>query len=136
MPAPEYFQAFFFTSDREEALPEIVEALRPLRMNGTLRSAVHIGNDYKVLAGIRQFPWGEASPLSPERMAALRKEWKFARWSGSGALYGTRGQVAEARRLLRRALAGKTAKLQFLDDRALSFASRFKGPYKLLTGLD
>jgi 4-cresol dehydrogenase (hydroxylating) flavoprotein subunit len=136
MPAPAYFQAFFFTSNDEKCLPAVVEALRPLRMNGTLRSSVHIGNDYKVLAGVRQFPWGEQSPLSPEQMRGLGKKWKFARWSGSGALYGTRGQVAEARRLVRKALKGKTDKMQFLDDRVLSLATRFQGLYKLFTGID
>jgi 4-cresol dehydrogenase (hydroxylating) len=50
MPAPACFQAFFFQCDREEGIADVVEALRPLRMNGTLRSSVHIGNDYKVLA--------------------------------------------------------------------------------------
>lgn len=69
-------------------------------------------------------------------MKVLRSQAKIARWSGSGALYGTRGQVAEARRLLRRALRGKTDKLQFLDDRMLSLAARFKGAYKTFTGLD
>lgn len=64
MPAPEYFQTFFFQCDREDGLAPIVDALRPLRMDLTLRSAVHIVNDYKVLSGIRQFPWGEQMPLS------------------------------------------------------------------------
>ena len=136
MPAPQYFQAFFFQCDREEGIADVVEALRPLRMNGTLRSTVHIGNDYKVLAGIQQFPAGETKPLLPDRMKALRKELKFSRWSGSGGLYGTRNQVAEARRLLRAALAGKTDKLQFLDDRTLALAARFQGIYRILTGLD
>ncbi|HEX4277951.1 MAG TPA: FAD-binding oxidoreductase [Bryobacteraceae bacterium] len=136
MPAPEYFQAFFFQCDDEAGLARIVEALRPLRMDGTVRSAVHIGNDYKVLAGIQQFPWGEPMPLPRERMQALRKQLKFSRWSGSGAFYGTRGQVAECRRLLRGALRGKVGKLQFLDDRMLSLASRFKGVYRAMTGLD
>ncbi len=136
MPAPEYFQAFFFQSDQEDGVAAIVDALRPLRMDGTLRSAVHIANDYKVLAGIRQFPQGESAPLAPERMKALRRELKFTRWSGSGALYGTRAQVAEGRRLLRKALKGATSKLQFLDDRTLRMAARFTGLYRMVTGLD
>lgn len=136
MPAPEYFQAFFFQSDREDGIAAIVEALRPLRMDGTLRSAVHIANDYKVLAGIQQFPQGETAPLLQERMKVLRKQLKFTRWSGSGALYGTRAQVAEARRLLRQALKGATGKLQFLDDRTLRMAARFTGLYRMVTGLD
>ena len=72
----------------------------------------------------------------PDRMKALRKELKFSRWSGSGGLYGTRKQVKEARRLVRAALAGKTDKLQFLDDWTLGLAARFQGLYKLFTGLD
>ena len=60
MPAPAYFQAYFFTCDSEDGLGPIVEALRPLRLNGTLRSTVHIANDYKVLEGLRQYPWEEA----------------------------------------------------------------------------
>ena len=136
MPAPEYFQAFFFQSDREDGLAAIVDALRPLRMDGTLRSAIHIANDYKVLAGVQQFPRGETQPLLPERMADLRRKMKFTRWSGSGALYGTRGQVAEARRLLRGALRGAAARLRFLDDRMLRTAARFTGIYRMFTGLD
>ena len=136
MPAPRYFQAFFFQCDREEGVADVVEALRPLRMDGTLRSTVHIGNDYKVLAGIQQFPAGERKPIPPDRMKELRRELKFSRWSGSGGLYGTRKQVAEARRLLRGALAGKTEKLQFLDDRTLALAARFQGVYRTFTGLD
>lgn len=136
MPAPRYFQAFFFQCDREDGIGDVVEALRPLRMDGTLRSTVHIGNDYKVLAGIQQFPVGEPQPILPERMKDLRKQLKFSRWSGSGGLYGTRRQVAEAKRLLRAALAGKAEKLQFLDDRMLALAARFQGVYRALTGLD
>ena len=37
MPAPKYFQAFFFQCDREEGIAEVVEALRPLRMDDTQR---------------------------------------------------------------------------------------------------
>jgi 4-cresol dehydrogenase (hydroxylating) len=136
MPAPEYFQAFFFQSDEEDALPRFVEALRPLRMNNTLRSAVHIGNNYKVLAGIQQFPWEHETPLSPAVMETLQRKLRFARWSGSGALYGTRAQVAEARRLLRKALKGVAGKLQFLDERMLRLAAKFTTPYRWLTGLD
>jgi 4-cresol dehydrogenase (hydroxylating) len=136
MPAPEYFQAYFFQSSEEESLASLIEALRPLRMDGTLRSTVHIANDYKVLNGIQQFPWQEQMPLSRETMKRYQKTLKFGRWSGSGALYGSKGQVAEAAKRLRRALDGKVSKLQFLDDRRLALAARFARPYRWLTGWD
>ncbi len=139
MPAPEYFQAFFFRCDEEGSLGPLVDALRPLRLNGTLRSNIHIGNDYKVIAGITQYPWeatGGETPLLPSHMTALRLKMKFGCWNGSGGLYGTRAQVGEARRLLRRALRGKVTKLQFLDRRMFGIASRYAKPFGWLTGLD
>ena len=60
MPAPEYFQAYFFRSDSPDSLAPIIDALRPLRLSGTLRSTVHVVNDYKVLSGLQQYPWEEA----------------------------------------------------------------------------
>lgn len=130
MPAPEHVEAFFFRIDRQEDLARIVDALRPLRMDGTLESACHIGNDYKVLGGLQGYPWeaaGGKTPLTPEVLAGLAKKFNFGVWNGSGALYGTRRQVSEARRLVKRALAGKVSKLQFLDERKLKMASRFAG---------
>jgi len=67
-------------------------------------------------------------------MERFRRDLRIGAWNGSGALYGTRAQVAEARRLLRRALAGKASGLQFLDDRKLAMAQQFAGVYQRLTG--
>ncbi len=139
MPSPEYFQAFFFTCNDKSALAAVVDAVRPLRLNGTIRSSIHIGNDYKVLSGLGQYPWRETdgvTPIPDKCMPNLRKQFNVGYWSGSGGLYGTRAQVKEARRLLRKALAGKVSKLQFIDDRLLHYAMHFAGLYRLLTGWD
>jgi 4-cresol dehydrogenase (hydroxylating) len=139
MPAPECFEAFFFRCDPQQSLGAVIDALRPLRLDGTLRSAVHIGNDYKVLSGLGQYPWDEtggATPLQPHTVAAIRPRLRIGVWNGSGGLYGTRAQVAEARRLVRRQLRGTVSHLQFLNDRTLAYARRFARPYSALTGWD
>ena len=139
MPAPEYFQAYFFRCDEEEGLAPLIDAFRPLRLDGTIRSAVHIGNDYKILSALRQYPWRETggqTPLTPEMMKRLAGELNIGRWNGSGALYGTRAQVAEARRLIRKALKGKVRRLQFLDDRTVRLASWLARPCEWITGWD
>ncbi len=139
MPAPEHFQAFFFRCDRDEGLGPVIDAVRELRLAGTLRSASHIGNDYKVLNGLGQYPWDVtegATPLPPSQMAALRTRYRIGVWNGSGGLYGTRRQVAEARRLLMARLKGLAARVEFLDDRKLALAKRFAGAYRLVTGWD
>jgi 4-cresol dehydrogenase (hydroxylating) len=135
MPRPERFEAFFLQS--EGTVGPLVEALRPLRLNGTLRSVVHLGNDYKVLSGSGEYPWQSAqgrTPLTPEAMGALRRELGLARWNGSGGLYGTNGQVRDARRSLRRALRNEVTRLRFVDDRTVEIIRRVERPYRLLTG--
>jgi 4-cresol dehydrogenase (hydroxylating) flavoprotein subunit len=139
MPAPECFAAFFFTCRHEEDLGPVVDALRPLRLNGTLRSVMHIGNDYKVLTATSRFPWSESGPNGPLDRAAMepvRRLLNVGCWSGSGGLYGTRGQVREAKRAVRRALRGKVERLQFVDDRLLAIMRRFATPFRLVTGWD
>lgn len=139
MPAPEYFEAFFFTCNDDDGLAPIIEALRPLKMNGTLRSAIHVANDYKVIAGLQQYPWNAVkgrTPLQPDDMRGFRKRLKVGAWSGSGGLYGTRVQVAEARRLVKLALRGKVGKLHFLNETLLNNATRFSRAFHLLTRID
>ena len=137
MPAPEYFQAYYFRCEQANGLAGLIDGLRPLRMNGTIRSASHIANDYKVISALQQYPWRETggqTPLTPQHMVQFRRELKIGHWNGSGALYGTRQQVKEARRLLRQALKGKAQRLQFMDDRMLEWAGRFAKPYQMVSG--
>jgi 4-cresol dehydrogenase (hydroxylating) flavoprotein subunit len=139
MPAPEHFEAFFFLTRNEQGLGPIVEALRPLRMDGTLRSVMHIGNDYKVLTATSQYPWastGGRVPLDQATMATIRRDASIGCWNGSGGLYGTRGRVREAKSRLRRALGGKVDRLQFVDDRLLRLMTRFAAPFRMVTGWD
>ncbi len=137
MPRPAYFQAYYFRCEEAGGLKGAIDALRPLRLDGTIRSASHIANDYKVVSALRQYPWletGDATPLGSALMAELRQELKIGAWNGSGALYGSKRQVQEARRLLRTALRGKAQRLQFLDDRTLHLASLFAKPYQWIFG--
>jgi 4-cresol dehydrogenase (hydroxylating) flavoprotein subunit len=138
MPAPEHFEAFFFMCRDEYGLAPIIDALRPLRIDGTLRSVMHIGNDYKVLAATTRYPWAEADGhvLDGAAMEQVRRSMKIGAWNGSGGLYGTRRQVRDAKGRLRRALAGKVDRLQFVDDRLLRFMERYATPFRILSGWD
>lgn len=139
MPAPEYFQAVYFSISDESMLPGLIDALQPLRLSGVIQSAMHIGNAYRVLSSIQQYPW-EASqgktPLPEDVLASYGKQWDFGAWNGSAGLYGTRKQVAEMRRLLRLALRDRVKKIRFMDDRSLEMAKRLQKPYQWLTGIN
>lgn len=123
-----------------DTIAPVVDALRPLRMDGTLRSVVHIGNDLRVLSGGTVFPGTlapQGPPLSPQLRASLCAKAGIAAWTVSAALYGRAAQVADARRALRTAI-GKFARLRFIDDRALDMgaaAVRLLGRSRLGTRL-
>lgn len=138
LPKPEYFQAFFFSVEHDDGIADVVDALTPLRLAGLLNSAVHIGNVYRVISTMQQYPFGEQGtvPIDAARIETFKKEAGVEAWSGTGALYGTKAQVAEARRRIRRALKGKVTRIQFLDDRLLAVAERIAPLYRMLTGID
>lgn len=138
MPAPEYMQFFSCRIEREEDLPALIELLRPLRLDGTIRSAMHIGNDYKMVSAIQGYPWQQANgitPLPEDVLSAKVKEWNCGPWNVSGAIYGTRANVAGARRRIRKQLRGKVTQLRFIDQLLLTLAERFAKPYQMLTGM-
>jgi 4-cresol dehydrogenase (hydroxylating) len=139
MPKPDYFEAFFFKCNRLDGLPQVIDALRPLRMADILRSAVHIGNDYKVLGGIAQYPWERTAgktPLTRAQMVPIRSKMDFGAWNASGGIYGSSAQVSEAKHLLKRAVSSIDGSLQILSDRKLKAVRQFANPLSWLTRRD
>ena len=122
MPEPEAFNFFYFQVPRFEDIEELVDRIRPLRMAGTLDTAIHIGNDFRVLAGSGKYPWDLAkgvTPLPPEVRQQLRRQTGAQAWQGSGSITGTKAHVRAARKALKKALRGCAGRLVFLDDRKI-----------------
>lgn len=122
MPQSEVVSHLVASVGSVDGIAPVVEALRPLRLDGTLRSVVHIGNDLRVLSGGMVFPAAEVSkgpPLPPTLRAQLCAGAGIGAWTVSAALYGRPAQVADARQAIRRAI-GKLARLRFIDERALA----------------
>ncbi len=119
-----------------DGIAAVVDALRPLRMDGTLSSVVHIGNDLRVLSGGMVFPSAlapQGPPLPPHLRAELCRNAGIGAWTVSAALYGRPAQVADARRAMRAAI-GRLATLRFIDERRLalgSLAARLMGQGRL-----
>lgn len=124
--APEAFTFFLIKSDRDEALEPLMDRLRALRLRGILTSAVHVANDLRLLTSLQRYPWTEAdgrTPLPDAVRQGLRRRWGLGAWHVSGSLMGTRRQVSDARRALRRACGG-LGRCVFVNDARLAFASR------------
>jgi 4-cresol dehydrogenase (hydroxylating) len=123
MPKTAAINHFLCAVPAHEDIGPVVDALRPLRLNGVLRSILHIGNDLRVVSGGMTFPHAlaaGASRLPDPVRAQLRKAAGIGAWTVSGALYGAGPQLAYARRAVRAALASTSARVQFLDERKLA----------------
>ena len=126
MPKTEALNHFLCMVHEHDDIAPVVDALRPLRLDGTLRSILHIGNDLRVISGGTTFPRelaGGKVPLPEQVRLQLRAAAGVGAWTVSGALYGSKEQVAAARRAVRRALAPTRADIQFLDERKLDLAA-------------
>ena len=132
MPRPEAFTFFFIKVDRDENLLPLIDRLRPLRLAGILQSAIHIGNDLRILSATGRYPWKEAgnrTPLPEEVRLRLREAGGVGAWNAGGSLTGTKAHVRASRKTLRRAV-GSLGKVIFVDDIKLAlgeFAARCLG---------
>lgn len=123
MPKTPAINHFLCMVPEHEDIGPVVEALRPLRLGGILRSILHIGNDLRVISGGMTFPHDLAPGVSrlPDHIRRqLRQAAGVGAWTVSGALYGAGPQLAYARRAVRAALAPTRVRLQFLDERKLA----------------
>ncbi|RJG27619.1 FAD-binding oxidoreductase [Massilia cavernae] len=133
MPKSEAVEHFFCTVERHEDIGAVVDALRPLRMDGTLRSILHIGNDLRVLSGGTVYPREQAggAPMLPGGLRQRMREGAgVGAWTVSGALYGSKRQVAAARHALKQAMKPTPARTIILTEGRLrlgALAARLLG---------
>jgi 4-cresol dehydrogenase (hydroxylating) flavoprotein subunit len=127
---PEHFEAYVFQCDSDSQLEQAISALQPLRAAGVLSSALHIGNDYRVLSGRMQFPYDQidGKETVPEELRrSLCRIVGAKAWNGLGAYYGTRHGVAGFRADLTSALRGITRPI-FLTDGKMRLAKNLLRP--------
>jgi len=125
MPEPEAFCSFYFSAPNESDLSDIVDRLASLRQQGLLQSAIHIGNDLRVISARMRYPWqraGGRTPLPRELRAQLRRECGVGAWNVGSAIYGTRETVTATKKAVRRALAPYHPR--FITDRMLAVGER------------
>ncbi len=121
MPEPEAFCSFYFSAPNDGDLADVVDRLASLRQQGLLQSAIHIGNDLRLLSARMRYPWqraGGKTPLPRELRAQLRRECGIGAWNAGSAIYGTRETVAATKKAVRRVLARYHPR--FITDRTLA----------------
>lgn len=122
MPQVECVNHFLCSVPEHADIGPVVDALRPLRLDGTLRSILHIGNDMRVFSSAGAFPRAavpEGARLPDALRAQMRRDSGVGAWTVSGALYGSHAQVAAARSALRRALRPTQGRAAFVSEGSL-----------------
>ncbi len=100
-PLPRSLSAVRFSVVDPSRLPRLVDALRTLRQDGTLSSAIGLWNDYRVLSTRGQYPWhltGGKTPLPRAVLDSLRHEWGGGSWFGTTAIYAATPEQGRAHR--------------------------------------
>jgi len=136
MPQPEKFTAFFLELADAGDFSALIDELRRLVMAGILQSKIHMPNELVVLALATQYPYDLRGPdglLSDDTIAALREKYALQPWTMTGGVYGTAEQVRVNRAAIRAAL-GRFGRLNFVDDRRLSFLKKVTGAMKASEG--
>lgn len=126
MPAPPSFAAVVAFIDEDAALSAVVDRLRPLRLDGTLPSVVHVANDLRMASGQVGFP-GAGTHLTPVERDDLCRKLKLSPWALSAGLYGSRRQVAAAAHRLKAALKGLPVRVKVVPDRLLALGQTVAG---------
>ncbi len=76
MPTPEYLSLIFYKIKNTQKLPQVIDILRKLSLNGLIRPTFTIYNDIRVVSTIKQYPYDKFNPNidSIESVMKLLKE--------------------------------------------------------------
>lgn len=135
MPEPEYFEVCYFFCKNESDLGPLIDATRWLLLNDVVKGSINLVHRNRALTMLTQYPWKEMkgkTPLDDKVWEIMARKKDVGIWNGVVALYGTKEEVKAAKKVIRRKLRGKVAKMKFLSDRLLNLAEKFQGPIGLL----
>ena len=139
MPKPEHFEAFFISIKDNEKLPTLIDALQPLKLNGVIKSAAHIGNDHKAIQALSFYPWKKSKgqvPLPDNLKEQLKKQFMVSSWSVSGAFYGSKAEVKVWKKILKSAMKNIADDIKFVDEFTLKLAVKMKSVLSFFTPID
>jgi 4-cresol dehydrogenase (hydroxylating) len=135
MPAPPVFKPFVIQYQNEEDIVEIVETIRPLRINGIIPNAVVIAHAlYEAPTKARRSDYvsGPGS-ISDDAVRKITKDHNLGIWNVYAALYGTQEQVDVNWNIVRQAF-GKSGKAKILTEKEAAADAAFAYRAALMRG--
>lgn len=91
MPRPPVIRSFFFAFPDDEDLGDIIELVRPLKMNNVVPTLIKVTSDVYAFGTEESYPFEKTAgktPLPFEVRKELREKYGLGSWLVSGAFYG------------------------------------------------
>ncbi len=98
MPRPPVIRAFFFTFPEDEDLSDIIELVRPLKLNNVVPTLLKVTSDVYAFGTEETYPFDRTAgrtPLPPELRKELREKHGLGAWLVSGAFYGASEEAVQ-----------------------------------------
>ncbi|MBN1655065.1 MAG: FAD-binding oxidoreductase [Deltaproteobacteria bacterium] len=138
---PEHFQVAVFGVRNKEELHRVTVSMRRLQQQGVIKEASYVlWNIYRFFSAQFQYPWDEGGKLksSPDKLLEhLPRVWRDIRWIGIVGLYSASAAHARAdKKMVLKALKGKTSRLFVIDLLKARFAHALAGPLNKITGMN
>lgn len=135
MPEPPAFKPFVIQYEHEEDIVEIVETIRPLRINGVIPNAVVIAHalyEAPVKAKRSDYVSGPGS-IPDEAVYRIMKDHKLGIWNVYAALYGTQEQIDVNWKIVTQAFS-QSGKAKILTEKEAADDPAFAYRAKLMCG--
>ncbi len=126
MPEPEVHLLFGFQMNDDSKVPELLNVLRRLSLDGVIPDKIRVTNDFAVLTLLTQWIREQlhgSGPITDADMKRLNETYQFSAWSFCSSVYGRKEHVAGAKRIIVRELS-PFGKLIFIDDRKMARIER------------
>jgi 4-cresol dehydrogenase (hydroxylating) flavoprotein subunit len=98
MPRPPVLRSFFFTFPDDEDLAEIIELVRPLKLNNVVPTLLKVTSDVYAFGTEETYPFdrtGGRTPLPLEIRKELQAKHGLGAWLVSGAFYGASEEAVQ-----------------------------------------
>lgn len=109
--------------DSNEVLGDVIDVMQKLRIKGICKATVNVLYGKRVLTTKIRFPnlKSSESRLSDSIYKHLLDEHDVGHWNIVTALYGTKEEVALAKKMISKSLKGVSGRLSFISERKLDF---------------
>ena len=117
MPRPPAIRSFFFLFPDDEDFGDIIELVRPLKLNNVVPSLIKVTSDLYGIGTVASYPFERTAgktPLPDDIRRQLQHEYGVGAWCVSGAFYGASDEALASMLARVQAHFGQSGKARYI----------------------